>query len=101
VSASAQSGVVFSTNFADTAWFVTVPVNEPPDVPSQVKVPESNVPLWVIAIVILQPKKICSQPVFVQEPDTSNGGLGAGAGEEHAGKAKATTKSTRKCRISE
>jgi hypothetical protein len=45
VMASWHSGVVLGTKLAEAALFVTVPVIEPPDVPSHVKVPESEEPL--------------------------------------------------------
>jgi len=45
-------------------------------------VPESNEPLCVIAIVILQPVVTCSQPVRVHEPDASTGAVGAVVAEQ-------------------
>jgi hypothetical protein len=98
VRVSAQSGLVFRTNFAETVCCVTVPAKEPPDVPSHVKVPESDEPLWVMAMVILQPAVICSQPVRAHEPDASTGAVGAVVGEQ-ADNVKAATNSRQTYRI--
>jgi hypothetical protein len=69
--------------------------------PSQVNVPESEEPFWLMTIVILQPVKNCSQPVRVHEPDVSTGAGGAVGAlvDEQADNVKATTKSRQTYRI--
>jgi hypothetical protein len=97
---NAQSGLVFGTKPTETLRFVTVPLNNPtPERPSRVKVPESVEPIWMIAIVTLQPNVNCSQPVRVHDPDTSTGGLGTGAGDEHVDTAKEMTRNKGTCRM--
>jgi hypothetical protein len=61
----AQSGLVAGVSDADTLVLLTVPLSEPPEVPSHVNVPESTEPLCVIVIVIGQPS-MCSPLLFVQ-----------------------------------
>jgi hypothetical protein len=73
-SATAQSaGRVSRINDAETAVSDTLPLIEPPDVPSQVKLPASDEPLCVMFIVILQPARIGSHPVRFHVPETSTG----------------------------
>src|SRR5437764_4313462 len=95
VIASRHSGLSLITKDAETLGFATVPVREPPLVPSQVKLPESDVPLCAMVIVTIQPVTTGLHPVRTHVPETSTGALGlfglVGLFDEHPEIARAVT----------
>jgi hypothetical protein len=84
VSARAQSGRTVRINDAETVLSATLPVIEPPEVPSHVKLPDSDEPFCVTFIVILQPVENDSQPVRFHVPEASTGAVGDVGVDEHA-----------------